>query len=53
MVHFYGFLLLSGYNILPREDYYWKSDSDLQNQLVSSFLSKNKYHLKVSFAFSK
>lgn len=40
---FLAILLLSGYNVLPRQEMYWERQEDSHNRLAASLLSKNEF----------
>ena len=40
---FFGILILSGYNQLPRRRMYWEKQEDVHNKLVSDTMSRNRF----------
>ena len=46
---FLGIILLSGYNKLPQRKLYWSQDMNVGNNLVQSFMRKNKFEQIMQF----
>lgn len=40
---FFGILILSGYNVLPGKKFYWDKGSDMNNQLVSESMRRDRF----------
>ena len=43
MRFFIAILLLSGYNVLPRQKMNWKNSDDVKNKSVSNAMSRNRF----------
>ncbi|KAM3849818.1 piggyBac transposable element-derived protein 3-like [Diretmus argenteus] len=43
LLTFYGILLTSGYNTLPRRHMYWSTDDDVHNDMISDAMRRNRF----------